>query len=252
MQVTKAKISRGKFVEVHVEKPGVTKPREAGEMIFDPPHPDQLNAWDALAIHFAIMTGYVAAKDVDITDVDPELIKNFTVSAFSIGGEEQGGGVVLTGQHRLADGPITINTRFTRFEQKEDTRYKFMDDLIEKLEVLKTEMLAFYNSTKVGKDPQGNLFEQPAAEEKKITKIQIAPEETLLNGGNGDILPTGGKKPTRTKAIPAADPEAMKRVAETPNEEMNGPVKQQTKGRKKRVAQSPDNRSGVIEDGATD
>lgn len=139
-------------------------------------HPDLVNAYNALAIHLGLLTGYISPKSVkDITKPDEvELVDQFKVTSFSLGGDEGAEGFVLTGHRLLPNGKaVILNSPFTRFEEKEETRYQFMEDLDDKLGVVQTEV-AKYLGGKVAPDPQQDLFEQ-GADQEKVTKMTIAP-----------------------------------------------------------------------------
>jgi hypothetical protein len=163
--------------------------------------------FDRLAIHLAIMAGYVRAGDVqDIAMPDTELSKGFIVKQFSIGGDEGEGtdGVVLSGSKILPGGKShNFNTPFYRFNEGEASRYMFMDDLIAALNVLEDEIIAYKKGEKRGQPIQGEL---------------------------------------NLKDPKDADPEAMERVKEMDNEK---PKKEKPKSVKK-VAQSAEVPSGEV------
>lgn len=165
--------------------------------------------FDRLALHLAVMVGYVKPGDVeDIAAPDPELSKGFFVSQFSVGGDEGEGtdGITLSGRKILSNGKAhNFNTPFYRFNEGEASRYTYMDDVIAAVRFLETEIIAYKKGEKRGQPLQGEL------------DLKVDPA--------------------------AADPEAMKRVAEMDKEEK--PKKEKAKSVKK-VAQSADAPSGEV------
>lgn len=260
MDLKKAKIDKEKALDISYIKPdAVNKPVPTNETHTSPMHEDLIAAWRRLDKHLAIMVGYVKTKEPDINAVDGTLFEGFTARAFSIGGgDDKNDGVVISGHVKLPNGKaVILNTPFTRFEEKPETRYQYMDDLVWCLDKLKAEIIAYVKGDKMGKNPQGNLFDQQpeeAPKTEKVTKIQFAPEEGQLAGGTGQFVQgNGAPKKTRKKVSENADPEAMARVAAASNDELNGktgeqpePAKKERTGRK-RVPQSPDAPGGIVE-----
>jgi len=207
-----------------------------------PMHPDLMQAFNNLRVHLSILGGHLKAKEIEnISLPDDEILNPYHVSGFAIGGNDDPG-VVLTGHMILPDGKaVIINTPFYRFTENEETRYMFMDDLIEKLDRIDVELRAYMDGSKRGMDAQLNLpFDE---NEPVVNKARILPEEKKLF-----------KTPGASK-MPDADPEAIKRVAKDIAdaeiiEEM--PDKKEIKkkpGRgKKKVPQSAEAPGGEIEE----
>lgn len=181
-----------------------------------PIHSDLAEAIKRLAIHLAVITGYVKVNQVeDIAMPAPELTDQFHVNGYSMGGEEDQGtdGIVISG-HRTEGGHATIlNTPFRKFGENPASRYAFMDDLVACVNVIEDEIAQYLNGEKRGTPTQPELFEKP----ETATKMQIAPEVV------DDRL---------------AMPDAMARVAEMDNE-----PKKKT-GTRKRVQQTAETPSG--------
>lgn len=120
-----------------------------------------LEQFDRMAIHFAIMSGYIKASQVeDIAAPDPSLSESFTVKQFSIGGEESEGtdGVTLSGSKILPNGKShNFNTPFYRFNEGDASRYAYMDDLVACLTVLESEIIAYKKGEKFGQPLQPEL-----------------------------------------------------------------------------------------------
>lgn len=141
-------------------------------------HPDLVDAYAALKAHLGILTGYISPKLIkDITNTqDVDLVDQFKVSSFSLGGDEGAEGFVITG-HRILPNKkaVILNSPFTKFEEKEETRYPFMEDLEEKLETIQKE-LALYLGGKFAPEPQQELFNpgENNLNGEKVTKAKIA------------------------------------------------------------------------------
>lgn len=204
------------------------EPVETSEQFKGAFHPDLKLAFENMACHLAIMTGYVLPSQVkDITNPKEELFESFHVTSFSLGGTDDMPGVVVSGHKKLPNGKtVTLNTPFTLFNESEQTRYQFMDDLEERLERVKNEIIIYMKGEKRADDPQGSLFDQP-----KVTKAQILPEvdenTTLKDKGLGLF---------KTETV-----EEAKEVEYTPQTLPVGKVK-----KTKKVKQSADNPSGEV------
>lgn len=124
--------------------------------------------FDRLALHLAIMVGFVKAGDVeDIAAPDPALSQGFFVTQFSIGGDEGEGtdGITLSGRRILGGGkPFNFNTPFYRFNEGEASRYTYMDDVIAAVNYLEAEIIAYKKGEKRGQPLQGELdLKDPAS-----------------------------------------------------------------------------------------
>lgn len=118
-------------------------------------HPDLKKSFEVMGSHLAVMCGYIMPEDVE--DIKTGVVDDFFVRAFSISKDESG--IVLTGYHLNPEGQaVQLNTPFRRFEEANETRYIFMDDLIEKLEKAKEEVRKYIFEGKKADDAQGKLF----------------------------------------------------------------------------------------------
>lgn len=124
-------------------------------------HVDLETALAKMRIHLGLMTGYIQEGEVKDIKSYGVSVGAFYVSGFSIGGkDEDSEGVVVTGHKILSNGKaVILNTPFYRFNEKEETRYPFMDDLISLITEVRGEC-ALYLGGKVYVDPQGKLFEK--------------------------------------------------------------------------------------------
>jgi hypothetical protein len=140
-----------------------------------PVHPDLKDALSKLAPHLACITEYVSNKTIG-----SEEVQKFTATGFSLGGDDDDEGFVITGYRTLKNGKtVTLNTPFTRFEELPETAYYFIDDVREKIDVIKEEVLAYIAGEKKAPEPQLSL---DLPEENKVTHAQIAEPE---NNGTG-------------------------------------------------------------------
>lgn len=232
LEIEKVKLVKGETLEVSYTRVADDgqKSNVKNESFEAPIHPDLLQCFKNLAIHLAVMCYYVKAKDVkNISSPDEKLSEGFVVRGISYGGDDDDQGITLTG-HYLGDGkPVILNTPFRRFGESEQTGYKFIDDLETRLNRLTDEVEAYMKGEKRGTDPQGKI-DFP---ETPITKAQILPPDD------------GSEKPLFKGGIPAADPEAMKRVAGFEEAEVISETKKKA-GRPRKVAQSSENPSGEV------
>lgn len=180
-------------------------------------HKNLQSALDSLAIHFAIMAGYVKPGQVeDIAAPEAELAESFRVKGYSIGGDEDEGtaGIIISGHKILANGMAhNFNTPFYKFEQAPQSRYTFMDDLIAKLRYLDERIVAYKNGGERGEPLQGELAlgdgdkvsdeAQVASQEdqhKYAGKTQMAAVVEMANG-----LPSKRKNGTTKKVKQTAE-----------------------------------------------
>jgi hypothetical protein len=160
MTIKKAKLTDPGLTVIFTERPKDRKEAKNTREDSTEVHPDLLQAFANLRIHLAILTGYVSVKQVkNIETPKDELIETFFVKGISIKtGDDYG--LVISGHHTLENGKaVILNTPFTRFEEGEESAYKYIDDLADKVQRAETEIDAYLAGEKVGADPQGNLFE---------------------------------------------------------------------------------------------
>lgn len=220
IKITKVKIKRGgkgKADEVYLEFHDQLNAADSANKkdCKAAPHKDFKNALGALRVHLAILTDYITESE----SKNKDLVEKFTVTGYSIGGEDEESGFVITGYRTGSRGNTTLNTPYIRFQQSEKNPYLLMNDLTSKIDVAESEVLKYLTEGKCS-DEQLDLFD--GKKNEKITKAQIVEPVTSLTS-------VGSK-------LPKADPEAMKRVAAMDNE--NGKAK-------KRVRQTVDNPSGI-------
>ena len=107
------KVLKGDIVKISYseQRNSKSKPSKHEVECKDTPHPDLKKAFAGLAIHAALLGEFVAIAQVkDIKQVDPELIKDYNASGFSISGNDQDL-VILTAQKTLRSGKaMNFNT----------------------------------------------------------------------------------------------------------------------------------------------
>ena len=164
MKILKVKLVKGgESVELLLSKQegkSITKSKEEHSA---PVHADFIAAMKSLAIHFGILTDYIKPKEVkNISQYDVKLIEDFTVTGYSIGGDEEDRGVTITGMKRKSNGKmIIINTPFTRFVEAEESQYQFIEHLEERITEVEREVEEYLKG-KVAPDPQQTLdFPEP-------------------------------------------------------------------------------------------
>ena len=172
-------------------------------------HQDCQAAIDALAIHLAILTFYVKTGEVqDIAAPEPELSEKFHVNGYSIGGDDDNPGIVISGHH---NGPnnlaVILNSPFRKFDENPGTRYEFMDDLQARVRVIESEIESYLNGDKRGTAAAPEL---PFNSGEKVTEEgNLAPSDSKHKYANKDAMARVGadEKPKRGgKKKPAAEP----------------------------------------------
>lgn len=225
LTINKAKLVKGETLEYHFVKTDDQGAKSEGsEKTKAPVHADLKQAFENLGIHLAIMCGYIASSKVkDIATPKQELYEGFHVTSYSIGGDEDDQGVVISGHKLLPDGKaVILNTPFRRFTESEQSRYVFMDDLQDRLDRLDTEVRAYVDGSKRGADPQLSMFK--GEKEPVVNKMQVLPEEKpvfkepMVTGVETDVTHLYAKAPNGAKIQPA-DKDAMARVAAMDHEE---------------------------------
>lgn len=89
---------------------------------------------------------------------EDEITKDFEVTGFTIGGSGDNEGVTLIGKRFLSTGKVlNLNSPFTKWDDEE---YKYINDLSEHIETLRTEVFEYYNG-KHAPLPQKSMFDEP-------------------------------------------------------------------------------------------
>ncbi len=132
-----------------------------------PIHDDLRNAFKGLIPHFAYMCEEISEKKMkqyinDNLSEEDELFLKFKVNSFSIGGSGDSEGVTLTGSKQVEAGVVNFSSPFTKWEDD----YKFMDELIDAVELAKSEVYEYLNGKQAPKAQQEISFEDFDTEEE--------------------------------------------------------------------------------------
>lgn len=227
MEISKVKIVEGKTLSVvySIVDPEGKKATHAVDYE-SAIHEDLKRAFTKLDIHFGLITENIDLADVEnIEDFDLQLTENIHTTSYSKKNKEDDPGITLSGYKILKNGKALImNCPYTRFLEKEESCYKYIDNLESVLAIVDDEVQS-YLAGKHAEDPQLTM-EFP---DDSVTTAQIATPENIVK----DIV-----ERTNMPNI-NADPEAMERVREIDNEK---------KKRGKRVKQTAETPSGISED----
>lgn len=182
IEIKSAKIKNELFLEFSYEKKQEIKNDEVKQSSDLPMHEDCKQAFLNLLPHFILINEQEkASKSMKsfiyegVEDKGEELLKNYELTAFKVGGTGEGEGVTLTGKRFLTTGKtLNLNTPFLRFD---DEDYKFGTELVETLEVLKNEVYQYMTGNKHAPLAQQSMeFEDKAfgSEEDEVEHKEVA------------------------------------------------------------------------------
>lgn len=196
MKVRKAKLNGDGLVITYEEVPQGRKKRNVILTDDTPVHKDLTQSFQNLAIHLVILTGFVSTKQVkNIETPKPELIEGVHVNGISVkSGDDPG--VVISG-HRIhpdSGKAVILNTPFTRLNEGDETAYKFVEDLQEKLDRAVKETSAYEDGTKLGDDPQLTMFDDNEAKERTDGENVTEGELQEMTEGDDEVW-KDGKRP---------------------------------------------------------
>lgn len=160
-------------------------------------HPDLIKAVEGLRIHLAILSEYLPMKTAH---KDEKELKKFVVTGYSLGGKEGNEGITIKGYRKLARGGVVTLNPFVLFEEKEDSRYPLIGDIVRKKKEIEKEV----NEYLAGKRGDPELFESQRDADDE--------ENDADEGQEGRKGPKGATPISAFPKIPKADPEAMERV----------------------------------------
>lgn len=163
--ILKGKLLKGDRVEIeYTSQDNVNAKPVSGTLSSDnPPRSELKSSFGNLAIHAALLGEFIAPVMVpDIDNVNPDLVKDYTVTGFTITGKDDNEGVILSAQKKLKnDKSLGFNTPITRFQDESPNAYTFIDDLIDCIDDCRAAMKE-YLSGKYAADPQQALpFNNP-------------------------------------------------------------------------------------------
>lgn len=153
IEIKSAKIKNTMFLDFSYRNKQAVKTDDINQSSDLPFHEDLKQAFLDLLPHFILICEQEKAskkmKDFiydGVGDPDDEILKSYEVTSFKIGGSGDAEGVTLTGKKFLSTGKtLNLNTPFLRFD---DEDYKFGAELVEALEVLKSEVFQYMTGNK--------------------------------------------------------------------------------------------------------
>ncbi len=241
-KVKLAKVKDGEGLEVVLLKKGPDgSPISASETHKALVTPGLKKAFDKLAIHYAILMGYVKiAQIVSIEKAPPEFTEGFHVHGYSYGNNEENPGITITANYDVpgVGGSTTGNTPYKLFDVDPEKRYAYMDELIEALQECDKRVEKYLMGEEIGNPAQQSLDFSGGGGDKVTSAKIIDPNEKVTDEGNLASAADEHKY---------ANKDAMARVAEMGSGSAEQPPEK--KKRVKKVAQSAEVPSGIKEEG---
>ncbi len=187
IEIKKGKLLKGDIIQVEYLKSDGTdaKPAECSEKHLHPPHEDLKKAFVSLSVHAALTGEFISSSLIgDIKKPDTELVENFNVTGFTIVGEDEDEGVILSARKTLKTGKtMGFNTPKILLEDESETAYQFAKDLALCIADCKDQLTEYLNG-KFAPDPQGTLFldenKNVVHGEKKLPKRKQVQAEAEL------------------------------------------------------------------------
>ena len=203
------KMKNGNGLELTIERAGNVGDKVAAVEIHKAiVHNDLYNAVQALAVHLAIMAFHVKENEVeDIAMPDANRFKDFSCGSYSISGDDEKRGIIISGTLRKGGKAHNFNTPFYRFEEPDAGSYSFMGDLEARLCTIENEVIQYLDGVKRGEPAQGEL--ELKEDSEPVTKIQIdEPANPVAMDGVKD-MPNGKtakkRKVQQTAAAPSGE-----------------------------------------------
>jgi hypothetical protein len=128
-------------------------------------HQDLFNAFHKLRVHLAFLVEIVDVEESDMFDdgsiYDALKFSKFKVTSFTLGGEGEHEGVVITGQKQLLSNKVlNLNSPFTKFEPQKGTyNYKFLHEMYHDVNNCIYEVEQYLQG-KHAPNPQLDLFDE--------------------------------------------------------------------------------------------
>lgn len=187
IKIIKAKILKGDKVEVDYLKAETDLSfTEINEKHTSAPHKDLTNAFTAIAVHAALLSEFISVTEIsDIENPEHPKLKDFTVSGFTVVGDEEEEGVIITGLKTLRNGKMMMfNTPLTRYNDASDNKYDHLDELHTVINIARKEVLRYLEGHRAP-DPQQTLPfpEEPKPKKRKSTTIKVLDPESADGGG---------------------------------------------------------------------
>jgi hypothetical protein len=159
MEIKKIKLSKTARLEISYKKQESDgSSSEVNEKHNSKAHQDFVDAMAGLRVHLQLLSGYAKPADVKDPALWGKEVDDFHVSGYSVGGEDEDQGIVITGYRIVPASKKAqiLNCPFTRFNESEETRYKHMDHLISMIENVRDEAIKYLGG-KFAVDPQQTL-----------------------------------------------------------------------------------------------
>jgi len=169
IEIKSAKIKNELFLDFSYEKKQDIKNDTISQTSDLPMHEDCKQAFLNLLPHFVLICeqekASKAMKDFiknGVEEEEKDVLQNYELTSFKIGGSGDSEGVTLTGKKFLSTGKtLNLNTPFLRFD---DEDYKYCMELVESLEELKNEVYQYMTGNKHAPLAQQKMeFEQDDA-----------------------------------------------------------------------------------------
>jgi hypothetical protein len=183
-------------------------------------HPDFVKAVLRLNGHLAVLTDIISEDDFERSETVTEYVK---ARGYSLAGGFDELRITLKGHRKtIRGGAVILNAPATHLNEDGENPYNLLSDLLAKIKVIESEALRYCFEGRQYVDPQQSLFPDP---DEKVTSLQIAPHV--------DADPSVSS-PEQVAAAIVLETNAGKDIAEAGK-------------KKKRVAQTAANKSGIIE-----
>lgn len=172
LQIKKVKIDAKGFPEINY-----VEVREDGKnpnINHDCPaiaHDDFINAVSELAAHYALITGYASFSKGLKLDALKTGVSAFKPSGYSIGGKEDNEGITITGHIIVSwsGKACIVNSPFLLFDEGDESKYKFIDDLAATVEKIANEAKEYIVNRKFKPEvKEPTMPELPFGEDGKI------------------------------------------------------------------------------------
>lgn len=151
-KIKKAKIKDDLFLEVEYteELPGHSK-KDTKLSCTVPVHQDLKDSFQNLHKHLAVLCDQVKVKGRSLEAFNHDSFGLFSVSGFTIRGNEDNEGVVISGHRDGQYGNVNLNTPFTKYDDEE---YPFTSELAEQIEAAVYEVEQYLFEGKKAPDRQ--------------------------------------------------------------------------------------------------
>jgi len=145
IQIKKVRLTKQERLEIKYKKEEADKSTsEVEEKHGSKVHNDFKDALDKMRIHMAMLFGFVRPNEIKDPVSYMTGVENYFVQSFSISGEDEDQGIVISGYRILPSKKAAIiNTPFTRFNEDETTRYKHMDELLKVVTEVREETIKY-------------------------------------------------------------------------------------------------------------